>query len=743
MQTITGKLDYIRYQNPQNGWIAAAFQTDDPLGNEIGKCGCVSVTGVLPGAKVGMYLRLEGEVEASKYGPTFKFSAWSDWRPSDVEGIEKYLASGLVKNIGPEFARKIVEAFGEETLEVMDNAPERLFEVKGIGKKRVKSIITAAAEQREVRDIMIWLKRYDISNGLAAKIYTEYKGNAIAILEENPYRLVDDIGGVGFKKADEVALKLGIAPNSPFRLRSGILAVLRDAADDEGHTCMPGQALVDRAAGNGYLGVDAELVKQTLQDPEFLGVKVILNEEEEYALPMYHYAETGIAHKLIRLLGQECDRVAVGASVASVEKDTGITYTEEQIEAIRLAAEKKVLVLTGGPGTGKTATTNAIIRVLEDSNLTVRLAAPTGRAAKRMTEMTGREAMTIHRLLEWSYGEFTHDNLNPLAGDVFIIDEASMIDTLLMNALLKAVPDSGRLILVGDVDQLPSVGAGAVLMNIIASGAVPTVRLTKIHRQAQSSRIVTNAHRINQGVNPELESVHGSDFHFIDIATTDGIRKCILDLVINQIPKVGGIRPKDIQVLCPMRRDWDPIGATMLNKDLQALLNPDGEVAAKVGDTEYRIGDRIMQMKNNYEKDIFNGDIGVIREKLAPGREDNAVLVADFDGSRVWLSQADLAQVSLAYACTIHKSQGSEYPAVIMPIHDSNYIMLKRNLLYTGVTRAKKLCIVVGTPKAVYTAVSREDTNRRWTGLTEKIMDTDRRWTDLTDKVMNRIINSI
>ena len=721
MQTITGKIDYIRYQNPQNGWIAAAFQTDDPVAEKIGKGGFVSVAGVLPGAKVGMYLRLDGEVEASKYGPTFKFSAWSDWRPSDVEGIEKYLASGLIKNIGPEYARKIVAAFGERTLDIMDNHPERLYEVKGIGKKRVKSIITAAAEQREVRDIMVWLKRYDITNGLAAKIYTAYKGNAIEVLEENPYRLVDDIGGVGFKKADEVALKLGIAPTSPFRLRSGILAVLRDAADEEGHTCMPEAELVTRAAGCGYLLVNPELVIRTLRDPEFLGPKVFLNEKGEYFLPMYHYAEMGIARKLNVLLNRNCEVLPVGRSVKAIEEIAGITYTEEQLEAIRLAAEKKVLVLTGGPGTGKTATTNAIIRVLEDNKLVVRLAAPTGRAAKRMTELTGHEAMTIHRLLGWSNGEFTFDNNFPLAGDVFIVDEASMIDTLLMNALLKAIPESGRLILVGDTAQLPPVGEAEVLLNIIESGIVPTVRLTKIHRQAQSSRIITNAHRINRGENPELESVHGSDFHFVNIATTDGIRHCILDLIVNQIPRVSGILPEDIQVLCPMRRDWDPVGATMLNKDIQALLNPEGEVAAKVGDTEFRVGDRIMQMKNNYDKDIFNGDIGIIREKVAPGREDKAILMADFDGKKVYLSHTELGLVSLAYACTIHKSQGSEYPAVIMPMHDSNYIMLKRNLLYTGVTRAKRLCIVVGTPKAVFTAVSREDTNKRWTDLTEKI----------------------
>lgn len=721
MQSITGTIEFIRFQNPQSGWIAASFRTGDHVAEAMGKDGLVSVTGVLPGAQAGMCLRLEGNVEASKYGPTFKFTSWSESRPSDIGGIEKYLASGLIKNIGPKFAKMIVEAFGEKTLEVMDNEPERLREVRGIGKKRVNSIIEAVKDQREIRDIMIWLKRYDISNGLAVSIYNKYKGNAIAVLEENPYRLVDDIGGVGFKKADDVALKLGIEPISPFRLHSGILATLRDAADDDGHTCMPYENLVERAAGGDYLKVDKSFVQETLEDPDFFNVKVVRNDCGEYALSMYHYAEVGIAYKLTALLKRACDIVPVGPSIVAIEKQAGIVYTEEQREAIRFAAEKKVLVLTGGPGTGKTATTNAIIRNLEENKLTVRLAAPTGRAAKRMSEMTGHEAMTIHRMLEWFNGAFSRNSENPLEGDVFIIDEASMIDTQLMHALLKAIPEEGRLVLVGDVDQLPSVGAGAVLLNIIESGIVPTVRLTKIHRQAQASRIITNAHRINQGINPDLESVHGSDFHFVNIQSTDGIRDCILDLIVNQIPRVSGILPKDVQVLCPMRRDWDPIGATMLNRDIQALLNPGGAVAGTVGDTEFRIGDRIMQMKNNYEKDIYNGDIGIVLEKVGPGREDNAVLLADFDGKKVYLSQLDLGQVGLAYACTIHKSQGSEYPAVIIPAHESNYVMLKRNLLYTGVTRAKRLCIIVGTPKAVYTAVSREDTNRRWTDLTEKI----------------------
>ncbi len=725
MRDITGTIDFIRFQNPENGWIVATLRADGAPAEVAGKDQFVSIAGVLPGIKTGMYLRLTGDFAPSKYGPTFKFTSWSESRPSDVAGIEKYLASGLIKNIGPKYAALIVSTFGEKTLDIMDNDPGRLQEVKGIGKKRLDSIVEAVREQREVRDIMIWLKRYDITNGLAAKIYREYKGNAIGVLEENPYRLVDDIGGVGFKKADEVALKLGISPTSQFRLRSGVLAVLRDAASDEGHSCLPAQELVTRAAGRDYLDVAPAIVTETLSDDSFLGQQIILNAQDGYSLPMYHYAEAGIARKLRALLESRCVPVPVTTALTALERETGIVYTEEQRSAVETAANKNVLVLTGGPGTGKTATINAIIRNFEENRLTVQLAAPTGRAAKRMSEVTGRPSMTLHRLLEWSFEKFGRDSTNPLDGDVFIIDEASMIDTLLMNSLLKAIPENKRLILVGDVDQLPSVGAGAVLLDIIGSGIVPTVRLTKIHRQAQTSRIITNAHRINQGLQPEIDPQRGSDFQFIETATTEDVRQRILRLVTEQIPRIKGIPPQDIQVLCPMRRDWDPIGATMLNKDLQSILNPNGVVVARVGTTEFRVGDRIMQMKNNYDKDLFNGDIGVIREKVQPGREDKAVLMADFDGREIYLSQVELGMIGLAYASTIHKSQGSEYRAVVIPVHESNFIMLKRNLLYTGVTRAKSLCLVVGTRKAIYAAVSRPDTNKRWTNLREKLSGQD------------------
>lgn len=710
MQTIEGTIENIRFQNPDNGWCAAQL-----LDKETKKP--VSITGVFPALRVGMTIRATGEIEQTKYGPTFRIQSWSEARPSDVEGIEKYLASGLVKNIGPVFARAIVATFGEQTLDIMDNEPERLAEVKGIGKKRIDSIIESAREQKAVRGIMIWLKRYDIPNGLAAKIYQHYKENAVAILEENPYRLADEVGGIGFKKADQVARQLGIPEDSPFRIRSGIHAVLSDAAS-EGHTCLPVHKLLDKACSPDYLYLVPAFITEAFSDPM---LSVVFNDYDEAALPLYEYAEQKIAANLQRLVSGHGHLFDEEPDMQAIQLQTGIEYSDEQTQAVREAVNAGVLIITGGPGTGKTATTNAIIRALEAQKKTVTLAAPTGRAAKRMSEVTGHQASTIHRLLEYTQGSFARNETMPLDGDAFIIDESSMIDTLLMNSLLKAIPDGANLILVGDVDQLPSVGAGCVLRDLIDSGTIPTVRLTHIYRQAEQSQIIVNAHRINKGLKPNLRAVPGEDFMFLHSPDTQSIHDFVVDLVAKQIPAVDGIPSEDIQVLCPMRRDWDPVGATVLNKDLQNALNPDGKVVARVGITEFRTGDKIMQVHNNYEKDIFNGDIGTVIEKLPEGRDDNAVLKTSFNGNKVLLTQKEVGDLELAYACTIHKSQGSEYRAVVIPIHKSQFIMLKRNLLYTGVTRARKLCILVGGVDAVMTAVGQEDTKKRHTNLKEKL----------------------
>ena len=724
--TIKGTIDYIRFCNPDNGWTAATMSLDggDP---RTGKEQKVNVTGTLGEIQIGVHICAEGDFEETKYGPTFRIREWKEERPSDIEGIRKYLASGLIKNIGPVFADAIVAAFGEKTLDILDNDPQQLREVKGIGRKRVDSVITAVQEHKELREIMVWLKRYDVPNGLAVKIYKQYEGNAIDILEENPYRLADDIGGVGFKKADGVAKLIGIAPTSPFRIRSGILAVLKDAAE-QGNTCLPVHDLQDRACGADYLNVEPRYFSETLSDPLFIDTEIIIDDQEMVYLPRYHYAEKYIAKKITALLAAHASMFDDEPDTDRLQKTTGLTYSDEQINAVREALNQGVLVITGGPGTGKTATTNAIISELETRKKRILLAAPTGRAAKRMNEVTRRPASTIHRLLEYGQDGFARNEDNPLDADVVIIDETSMIDTLLMNHLLKAIRLGSALILVGDVDQLPSVGAGCVLRDLIDSEALPVVRLTKIYRQAEASRIITNAHRINGGGMPLLDNAPGSDFKFIHSDNPTEISAWVTDLVCRQIEAVDGIPTKDIQVLCPMRRDWDPIASTTLNKALQSMLNAGGEVALQRGDETLRVGDKIMQVRNNYDKDIFNGDTGRITEAYQPGRPDGAVLRACIDGRFLDLTRKECDDLELAYACTIHKSQGSEYPAVVMPIHESEYIMLKRNLLYTGVTRAKKLCVLVGTPKAVATCVHQEDTTKRYTGLKDKIKQSNKKF---------------
>ena len=704
--SISGTVDNIRCYKDDSGWAAVGLTT--PKGH-------VSVTGIMPGVRLGMTAEYTGSFVQTKYGPSFKAESFVERLPSDVEGIEKYLASGLIKNIGPVIAKQIVDTFGEKTLDILDNEPERLKEVYGIGKKRVDSIVEAIKEQKEIRSIMIWLKRYDISNGLAAKIFQTYGAQSIKMLEENPYRLYDDIHGVGFKKADDVARRLGISGESVFRIRSGIKAFLEDRAT-EGNTCFNEKDLIRRVSGEEYLYVDSSRTRHVLHDKEF---KQVVIDGDDVFLPMYYYAENKIARKLISLSrGKDEEDFP---DFERIESETCLTYSDEQKSAIMMAALEDVLIITGGPGTGKTATTNAIINHFEKAGKTVLLAAPTGRAAKRMNEVTGREAKTIHRLLEYSQGAFMRDENMPLEGDVLIVDESSMIDTILMKDLLMAIPFGMKVIFVGDVDQLPSVGAGSVLRDVIDSGRVTTVRLTQIYRQAQGSAIIMGAHAVNHGRLPKITNAEGTDLWLFKEEDKDAVARRIVDLVTNRIPRKFGYQPKEIQVLTPMRREWDPIASSMLNVRLQEAVNSTGAVAAKKGDLQFRIGDKIMQVKNNYDKDIFNGDIGTVLGKLPGTDEDKAVMTADFEGRTIRFTQTELGELELAYACTIHKSQGSEYPVVVMPVHSSHFIMLKRNLLYTGITRAKKQCILVGMEDAIQDAVRREDTVRRLTRLKERL----------------------
>ena len=723
--TTQGRVTSIRFRNEQNGWTVFNIATG---GNSV-TGSFETVTGICPPLRKDMYVRVTGEYETTKFGRQIKATSVMEIRPTDTEGIYKYLASGLIKFIGPVFARAIVDTFGEDTLDVLDNQPERLKEVKGIGPKRLGEVIKAVKEQSAIRDIMIWLKRYDLPNGLATKIYKTYEKESVAMLEENPYRLADDIKGVGFKKADGVARLLGLPGDSPFRILSGLRAFLEDRAG-EGHTCYPFGDMVTRTASVEYLDIEEDEVRSIAESGEFMQVG---SEEDGMAfLPQYLAAEDKIARRLAAILQNGRTFLDEEPDFEAIGQKTGVRFSGEQMQAVRLAACSPAVVLTGGPGTGKTTTTNAIITELERRDMKIVLAAPTGRAAKRMTESTGRPARTIHRLLEYKQGHFTRNEDNPIKADAIIIDEASMIDTVLMKNLLRAVSDRTKLVIVGDTDQLPSVGAGSVLRDIIASGAIPTVRLTEIYRQAQGSDIVMNAHRVNHGKMPVIDNHKpGTDFRFIEAEEKDQAADYIVRLVKNDIPRKLGIEPKLIQVLTPMRRDWDPIGAIQLNARLQDALNRGGERCASRGGTEFRVGDRIMQTKNNYDLGIFNGDMGTVISRIRDDQsEDKAVMLADFDGETVRLSQANLDDIELAYACTVHKSQGSEYPCVVMPIHTSQYIMLKRNLLYTGITRAKKQCIIVGTMKAMRTAVWQEDNEKRFTRLRQKIEATMRDYND-------------
>ena len=708
MTTYTGTIEKILFQNTESAWAAVLIQTET---------GCKKANGIMPGLRLGMNVRVSGELENNKYGETLKASEFSEEMPSDVEGIEKYLSSGLIKNIGPKLAHDIVKTFGTATLHVLDYEPERLSEVYGIGKKRVSSIIDAVKEQTQIRTIMIWLKRYDLSNSLATKIYKEYDNRAIGLLEENPYRLSDDIKGVGFKKADDVAMRLGIQKESPFRINSGIRACLEDWAAD-GSTYMETKTLIERAASEEYLSIDESLVEHTIK----YETKEFIETEGKVYLPCYYYAENAIAKDFRRLLDHEVESCRL-PDIAALEKEIGITYSQQQKEAITNCVLSKISVITGGPGTGKTVTTNAIIIELTKREKKVVLAAPTGRAAKRMSEVTGRPASTIHRLLEFSKTDFLRNRYNPIEGDALIIDEASMIDTMLMKNLVEAIPDHMQLVIVGDVNQLPSIGAGCVLKDIIESNCITTVRLTEVYRQAQNSDIIMNAHKVNQGLVPRTDNHAGTDFWFFNNENKDQVADIIVDLVSNKIPAKFGYKDDQIQVLSPMRRDFDVIGSTQLNIRIQKVINPHGEPIAKKGETEFRVGDRIMQIKNDYDKGIFNGDVGRIICKQDESDEEKTLLVAKFDDEYVNLSRADLANIELAYACTVHKSQGSEYPVVVMPVHESQWIMLKRNLIYTGITRAKAQCILVGTRRALAVGASNEDTHKRYTTLKQKLAE--------------------
>lgn len=703
MERMKCTIEHIVYCNPDNGYsVVRAIESD---------CiGCQTIVGTLLGVGVGMTIVASGEWKNNpKFGRQFVVDTWHEELPATIKGIETYLSSGLIKGIGPQYAKRIVKAFGTDTFTIFDYAPERLLEVEGIGKGRMEKIRKSWEENKSICDIMVFLQGHGISPAYAIRIYKEYGDKSIEKVKENPYSLADDVFGIGFKKADEIAFSFGYEKTDLGRCKAGVVYTLGQMAN-EGHCYAEKSKLIGLSME--LMDVEMEYIEEALNHLAF-EQKVVVD-EDRYFLPIYYYCEQGVAGR-IKFLLENPDKDIKEVNIEKISKETGIEYDEVQKEAIRIAMRSKFMVLTGGPGTGKSTTISGIIKVLESMDKEILCAAPTGRAAKRMTEVTGKEAKTIHRLLEYTPNEgFKHNEKNPLKGDVLIVDESSMIDIVLMNSLIKAVPKKMRVILVGDIDQLPSVGAGNVLRDIIDSGIVPVVKLTRIFRQALTSRIVTNAHKVNRGEMPDMSNGKDADFFFIKQDDGQQAANDIVKIVKERIPKAYGYNINDIQVLTPMKNG--AVGTNNLNIILQEALNPVGDFIQS-GQFKYRKGDKVMQIKNNYDKNVFNGDVGVV---VGIDSEERAMSVL-FDKEPVLYESGDLNELTLAYACTIHKSQGSEYPVVVMPLTMSHYIMLQRNLVYTGITRAKKVCIVIGDPKAMAMAVHNMTVLERNTMLKERL----------------------
>ena len=704
-------VERITYQNEKNGYSVLKCRVK-------GYNDLVPVVGAMPETHVGSVLTLTGEWKMdAKYGRQFSVVSFEETLPATVYGIEKYLGSGLVKGIGPKFAGRIVKQFGADTLNVIEAEPDRLLEVPGIGSVRVERIKKSWFEQKEIKNIMLFLQGHDVSTSHATKIYKTYGNESIQVVQENPYRLADDIWGIGFKTADSIASKLGFGPDKYPRLRSGLLYTLNTLAD-EGHCYAVREQLLD--AGAELLGMDVSALSPALD--EMIQAGDVITDDEAIYLPPFYHSEVGTAKRL-RTIFTSPATIAVDTNGLQrrIQTATGMTYDEVQMQAILTAAQSKILILTGGPGTGKTTTTLGIIRAFQSAGANILLAAPTGRAAKRMSEATGMEAKTVHRLLEYKPPEgYQRNEEAPLEGDVLIVDECSMIDIMLMYGLLKAVPDTMTLVFVGDIDQLPSVGAGNVLRDMIESGAFPVVRLTRIFRQAQTSRIIMNAHRINKGQMPDVSNGRNTDFFFVSRDTPEAAAEEIVQLVRTKLPRYYRIRPSEIQVLTPMQRGI--VGAGNLNQLLQSAVNPadggsQGFAGLRRGGVEYRAQDKVMQIRNNYDKEVFNGDIGTVTSVNYYDRE----LTVTFDGREVVYDATELDELVLAYATTIHKAQGSEYPVVVMPVLMTHYVMLQRNLIYTGITRAKKGLILVGTKKALGVAVRTMTVSKRNTKLKERL----------------------
>jgi exodeoxyribonuclease V alpha subunit len=719
---LQGQIERITYTNDENGYTVAKVRVQ-------GRRDLVTIVGNLVAPTPGEIIKMSGEwTNHPKYGEQFKVVRYKSLVPASVYGIERYLGSGLIKGIGPVMAKRIVEKFGNTTLDVIEDEIEKLAEVDGIGKKRIGMIKKAWEDQKEIRDVMIFLQTHGVGSGYATKIFKQYGARSIHVVKGNPYRLAADIFGIGFLTADRIAERLGFAKDSELRAEAGILYVLHQVAD-EGHVYYPYELLVKKCGE--VLGVSGEVIVKALaavEESNLIVIEDLKEDMEDFTegrravyLAKFYLSETSIATRLKTLVtARECiRRIEADEAIEWVQRQLAITLARKQVEAIRCALENKAMVITGGPGTGKTTIINAILKIFSRLRVKIMLAAPTGRAAKRMSEATGHEAKTIHRMLEYSIqkGGFQRNELNPLDCDLVIIDEASMIDTILLHHLLKGIPSGATFILVGDVNQLPSVGAGNVLKDIIESGQMEVVELNEIFRQARESLIIVNAHKINNGLLPSFKSPgrKQEDFYFIAQEDPEGALRIILELTMERIPRRFGFDPIDhIQVLTPMHKGV--VGAGNLNAELQRALNPTSDGVTR-DNRDFRVNDKVMQVRNNYDKEVFNGDIGrITRIDL----EDQEMTIS-FDGRDVVYDFTDLNEIVLAYAVSVHKSQGSEYPAVVIPLLTQHYVLLQRNLVYTAVTRGRNLVVMVGTKKALAIGVKNDRTQKRYTYLRHRL----------------------
>lgn len=713
MNLLKAEVTNLVYHNEENGYaVVRVTSQEEP--------GLVTVCGTMGRLVPGEMLSLKGQwKEHPKYGRQFIVSEFEQIFPATVNGIKRYLSSGMIKGVGPVMAEKMVKKFGKEVLEILENDPDQLLKIDGLGPKKLEKIVSSWEGQREIRTLMLFLQTHQIPTTFAGRIYKKYGNESVSVITDNPYSLVYDIRGVGFKTADKMALKLGMSPDSPQRLQAAVIYILFQLSE-KGHLFYPARELVHKVL-EALEGVAVEVVESAL-DSLSEAKKIVIEDLPEQGiqkavyLNLFYRVENEIAQRLCGLTRHPSglSEKKIKTKISELEEDDRISLTMEQKQAVLDSCLNKAYVITGGPGTGKTTITRMIVRTLKELGLKVRLAAPTGRAAKRLSQATGTEAGTIHRMLKYNpAGGFDHNEENKLKSDAAIVDEASMLDAQLMNHLLRALPVTCRLILVGDVNQLPAVGPGDVLNDILSSETLPSSRLTNIFRQARESSIVVNAHRINIGKFPVSSSKEPPQADFFWVVQDDLVRikELITYMVCDRIPSVYGLDPlRDIQVLTPMHKG--EVGTQELNRVLQDKLNPGEDVIVR-GYRSFRVGDRVLQIRNNYEKEVFNGDLGWIE---AYDSED-AELVVDFEGRRIRYDLDEVDELTLAYAVSVHKSQGSEYPAVVMPVVTQHYMLLQRNLIYTGLTRARNLAVIVGSQKAMGIGIRNQGASRRFTHL--------------------------